>query len=197
MFLVVPQRDWSTEAPSSCTQTVYSETTKILQIPAAYYAVRLYCIMRSLIDHFQIQSYHQGYQQTVLVLIMQIWFPQDDKPLHVRVKGTVDHKIKKYNNSDSFGVSQGVKCPCNVGVRVELCPMWQTNVCVYNMIPYCKYWMSASSQGFCSSCSPEQCWPPLLGAGLLQLRVLDLWPPEQEPQEDQQLQLPWITPDRE
>ncbi|MEQ2198097.1 hypothetical protein XENOCAPTIV_007820, partial [Xenoophorus captivus] len=47
---------------------------------------------------------------------------------------------------------------------------------------------------FCSLCSPMQCWPPPLGAGLLQLRVLDLWPPEQEPQEDQQLQLPWITP---
>lgn len=55
--------------------------------------------------------------------------------------------------------------------------------------------MSGSSQDFCSTCSPMQCWPPLLGAGLLQLRVLDLWPPEHDPQEDQQLQLPWITPE--
>lgn len=56
--------------------------------------------------------------------------------------------------------------------------------------------MSGSSQGFCSTGSPMQYWPPLLGAGLLQLRDLDLWPPEHDPQEDQQLQLPWITPER-
>lgn len=84
-----------------------------------------------------------------------------------------------------------------VRVRVNLCPItWQICLCVC-VCPYCKYWMSASSHGFCSTCSPEQWWPPPLGAGLLQLRVLDLWPPEQDPHEDQQLQLPWITPERE
>lgn len=60
--------------------------------------------------------------------------------------------------------------------------------------PYCKCWMSGSSQDFCSVWGPTQWRPPPLGVGLLHVRVLDLWPPEQGLQEDQQLQLPWITP---
>lgn len=39
--------------------------------------------------------------------------------------------------------------------------------------------------------------PSLLGAGLVQDLLLDIWPPEQELQEDQQLHPPLINPNRE
>ena len=52
-------------------------------------------------------------------------------------------------------------------------------------------WSSlSSSHSSVSETFPMQCWPPLLGAGLLQARLRVLRPPEQEAQDDQQDQLP-------
>lgn len=81
---------------------------------------------------------------------------------------------------------------CDIYVYVDACMRARVLVCG----TYCKYWMSSSSHGFCSTLWPMQWLPPPLGAGLLQLLVLDFWPPEQDPQEDQQLHWPLINPDK-
>lgn len=59
---------------------------------------------------------------------------------------------------------------------------------------YRKCCNSSSSHGLLSRCSPMQAFPPPRGEGLLQVRLLDFLPPEQELQEDQQLQCPSTTP---
>lgn len=65
---------------------------------------------------------------------------------------------------------------------------------VISIATHCKYCKPASSHGWSSSASPRQFLPCRLGAGLLHRLLLDLRPPEQEPQDDQQLHSPFITP---
>lgn len=142
--------------------------------------MRLYYNMRmwSLIDHFQICIYSQiHFSEVVLQMKTNI------TNMYWIISLLVTQIWFQHDESWNFRVKTWFSLSAK-----SLCE---------HMCPHCKYWMSASSQGLCSTCSPVQCWPPLLGAGLSQLRVLDLWCPEQDPQEDQQLQLPWITPERD